>query len=158
MTRLLQYPIKIFGNNHAKQRNLKITFVKNFCFNPFQNKPLFLHVCNTCLLKTLWEKEKLLIMSNNSLFPPCFLPLLELSATFIKFKIVVANSSSLDCIVFTQLSTVFQSLRRQLTLFMSFLGFTSTRLGPEVSCPRTLPRKNPESSLEESKIFRLGTG
>ena len=31
--------------------------------------------------------------------------------------------------------------RRQLTLFMSFLGFTSTRLGSEVSCPRTLQRK-----------------
>ena len=35
-------------------------------------------------------------------------------------------------------------LRRQFTLFMSVLGFTSTRLGSEVSCPRTLPRKNPE--------------
>ena len=27
-----------------------------------QNKPSFLHVCNTHLLKTLWEKDKLLIM------------------------------------------------------------------------------------------------
>ena len=34
--------------------------------------------------------------------------------------------------------------RPQLTLFMSFPCFTSTRLGSEVSCPRTLPRKNPE--------------
>ena len=32
--------------------------------------------------------------------------------------------------------------RRQLTLFM--LSFTSTRLGSEVSFPKTLPRKNPE--------------
>ena len=30
---------------------------------------------------------------------------------------------------------------RQFSLFMYFLGFTSTRLGSEVSCPRTLPRK-----------------
>ena len=37
---------------------------------------------------------------------------------------------------------------RQLTLFMSFLGFTSTRLGSEVSCPRTLPRKNPENPVQ----------
>ena len=37
--------------------------------------------------------------------------------------------------------------RRQITLFMSFLGFTSTRLGFEVSCPRTLPRKNPEDPV-----------
>ena len=34
--------------------------------------------------------------------------------------------------------------RRQFTLFMSFPGFTSTRLGSEVSCPKTLPRKNAE--------------
>ena len=31
--------------------------------------------------------------------------------------------------------------RRQFTLFMFFLDITSTRLGSEVSCPRTLPRK-----------------
>ena len=37
--------------------------------------------------------------------------------------------------------------RRQLTLFMSFLGFISTRLGSEVSCRRTLPRKNPEDPV-----------
>ena len=34
---------------------------------------------------------------------------------------------------------------RQLTLFLGFLGFTSTRLGSEMCCPRTLPRKNPEN-------------
>ena len=32
--------------------------------NPFPNKPLFLHVCCASLLKTLWEKEKLLVKSN----------------------------------------------------------------------------------------------
>ena len=29
--------------------------------NPFQNKPWFLRVCNTSLLKIMWEKEKLLL-------------------------------------------------------------------------------------------------
>ena len=29
--------------------------------NPFPNKPWFWHVCSTSLLKTLWEKEKLLL-------------------------------------------------------------------------------------------------
>ena len=29
----------------------------------------------------------------------------------------------------------------------AFLGFTSTRLGSEVSCPRTLPCKNPEDPV-----------
>ena len=34
--------------------------------NPLPNKPLFLRVCSTSLLKTLWEKEKLLVTSNFS--------------------------------------------------------------------------------------------
>ena len=37
--------------------------------------------------------------------------------------------------------------RQQLTLFMSFLGFTSTRLGSEVSCPKTIQRKNPDDPV-----------
>ena len=39
-----------------------------FClsFNPFPNEPWFLHVCSTSLLKTMWEKEKLLVTSNSS--------------------------------------------------------------------------------------------
>ena len=44
--------------------------------NPFRNKPWFLRVCCASLLKTLREKEKLLV---------------ELSAIFIKFKIVVCQ-------------------------------------------------------------------
>ena len=39
------------------------------------------------------------------------------------------------------------SVISRLTLCLSFLGFTSTRLGSEVSCPRTLPRKNPEDPV-----------
>ena len=35
-------------------------------FNPFPNKPWLLRVCSTSLLKTLGEKEKLLITSNFS--------------------------------------------------------------------------------------------
>ena len=31
--------------------------------NPFPNKPWFLRVCSKSLLKTLWEKEKLLVTS-----------------------------------------------------------------------------------------------
>ena len=36
------------------------------CFNPFPNKPCILRVCSTSLLKTLWEKEQLLVTSNFS--------------------------------------------------------------------------------------------
>ena len=43
-------------------------------FNTFPNKPCFLHVCSTSLLKTLREKKKLLVTSNFSFFPQCFLP------------------------------------------------------------------------------------
>ena len=37
---------------------------------------LLLRVCSTNLLKTLWEKDKLLVTSNLSFFPQCFLPVL----------------------------------------------------------------------------------
>ena len=35
-------------------------------FNSLPNKPSFLRVCSTSLLKILWEKEKLLVTSNFS--------------------------------------------------------------------------------------------
>ena len=60
-------------------------------FNPFPNKPWFLSVCNTSLLKTLWEKEKLLVTSNFSFSHSVFYPLGELCAIFIKFEIVVCK-------------------------------------------------------------------
>ena len=42
--------------------------------NPFANNIWFLRVCSTKLLKTLWEKEKLLKISIFFLFSQCFLP------------------------------------------------------------------------------------
>ena len=60
-----------------------------FVFNPFPNKPWFLHVCSSSLLKTLWENEKLLITSNFSFSPLCAYK--ELSAIFIPFKIVICK-------------------------------------------------------------------
>ena len=54
-------------------------------FNPFPNKPWFLRVCSTSLLKTLQEKEKLLVMSFSH---SVFYPFGKLSAIFTKFKIV----------------------------------------------------------------------
>ena len=40
---------------------LKAFFTRSI--NPFPNKPWFLHVCCTSLLKTQWEKEKMLVTS-----------------------------------------------------------------------------------------------
>ena len=59
--------------------------------NPFLNRPWFLRVCSTNLLKTLREKEKLLVTSNFSFSHSVFYPFGELSAIFIKFKIVVCK-------------------------------------------------------------------
>ena len=46
-----------------------------FFFNSFPNKPWFLRVCSRSLLKTLWEKEKLLFTSNFSFSHSVFLPI-----------------------------------------------------------------------------------
>ena len=58
-------------------------------FNPFPNKPWFLRVCSRSLLKTLWDKEKLLVTSNFSFSHSVFYLFGELSAIFMKFEIVV---------------------------------------------------------------------
>ena len=60
-------------------------------FNPFPYKPWSLRVCSRSLLKTLQEKEKLLVTSNFSFSHSVFYPLEKLSAIFIKFEIVVCK-------------------------------------------------------------------
>ena len=60
-----------------------------YVFNPFPHSNTFWHLWETMLLKTLWEKEKLLVTSNFSFTHSVFYPFRELSAIFIKFKIVV---------------------------------------------------------------------
>ena len=62
-----------------------------FHFNPFPNKPWIFSVCSTSLLKTLWEKEKLLVTSNFSFSHSVFYSFRELSAIVIKFKIIVCK-------------------------------------------------------------------
>ena len=49
------------------------------------------YVSGVQVLKTQQEKEKLLIMSNFSFSHSVFFPLRDLSAIFIKFKIVICN-------------------------------------------------------------------
>ena len=70
----------------------KYIFLKNFnLFNTFRNKTWFLRVCSTSLLKTLWEKEKLLVTNNFSFSHSIFYPFRELSTIFINFKIVICK-------------------------------------------------------------------
>ena len=59
--------------------------------NPFPNKPWFFSVCSAGLLKTLWEKDKLLVTSNLSFFHSVFYPFGKLSAIFAKFEIVICK-------------------------------------------------------------------
>ena len=51
-------------------------------FNPFPNKPWFLRVYSTGLLKTMREKEKLLVTSNFSFSHIVFNPFGKLPAIF----------------------------------------------------------------------------
>ena len=60
-------------------------------FNPFPNKPLYLHICSTSLSKTQWEKEKLLVTRNFSFSCSVFYQFGELSAIFIKLEFVVCK-------------------------------------------------------------------
>ena len=71
--------------------------------NPFPNKPWFLRVCSTNLLKTLWEKEKMLVTSNFSFSHSVFYSFGELSASFIKFKI----DRSLKFVVWERVNSTF---------------------------------------------------
>ena len=63
--------------------------------NPFPNNPWFSRVCSISLLKTLWNKEKLLVSSNFSFSHSVFYPFEELNAIFSNIKIVVCKPSQL---------------------------------------------------------------
>ena len=58
-------------------------------------KFLFLCICNTSILETLWEKGKLLVKTNFSFSRSIFYPFGNLSAIFIEIKDVVADTFNL---------------------------------------------------------------
>ena len=60
-------------------------------FNPFPLKNTFWRPWETNLLKTLWEKEKLLVTSNFSFSHSVFYLFGQLSFIFFKFQIVVCK-------------------------------------------------------------------
>ena len=78
-------------NDSATQWTIS-TQASQSTINPFPNKPWFLRVCSTSLLKTLLKKEKLLVTSNFSFSHRIFYPFEERSSIFIKF----GNSFSLE--------------------------------------------------------------
>ena len=79
------------GNPHQPRDSEQSDYSNRCRINPFPNKPWFIRVCRTSLLKTLWEKEKLLISNNFSFSHSLLYPFGELSAIFIKFEIVVCK-------------------------------------------------------------------
>ena len=56
-----------------------------------QTRPFFLRVCSKSLLKTLKEKEKLLVTSNFSFSHSVLNPFGELSTIFTKFEIIICK-------------------------------------------------------------------
>ena len=95
--RLIKCICTTFGSKIPKKyRYISNKIMAKLMFNPFPNKPRFLRVCSTSLLKTLGEKEKLLVTRNFSYFPvfsthsKSFLPL----SSYLKLS--SANSFSLE--------------------------------------------------------------
>ena len=91
---MLKFCREVEGLNNKKYSNFESIVVKNIVwndFNPSPNKPCFLRVCSISLLKTLREKEKLLVASNFSFSHSVFYLFGELSAILKKYEIVVCK-------------------------------------------------------------------
>ena len=86
---------------------------------PFPSKPRLLFVCNTRLLKTLCEKEKLLVTSNFSSSHSVFNLFGDLSIILFSFKIVVCT--------FLQFGRVLIFLVRE-SVNWNWIGFCSRKL------------------------------
>ena len=66
-------------------------------FNSFPNKPWFLRVCSTSLLKILWEKREIARNEQFLLFPQCFLPFWRILLHFpTNYEFSSANSFSME--------------------------------------------------------------
>ena len=66
------FSISSISWSSIKGQSKLLSFYLYSYFNSFPNKPWFLLVCSTSLLKTLLEKEKLLVKSNFSLSQSVF--------------------------------------------------------------------------------------
>ena len=89
--RLLGATLTWATGSDDKETKITKSVVRYTVSLPFSKQALVLRVCSMSLLKTLWEKEKLLIMSNFSFSHSVFYPFGELSAIFIKSEIVVCK-------------------------------------------------------------------
>ena len=108
-------------------RSLMQGVCKSFTTKPVPNNPWFLHVCSTSLLKTLWEKEKLLVTSNFFFSHSVFYTFEKLPVTFIKSEIVVCK------LLFSDLNAIFSH-----SVFYTFEEFPVTYIKFEIVVCKTL--------------------
>ena len=96
---------------------VSVFFFERTALNPFPNKPCFLHVCFISLLKTLWEKEKLLVTSNFSFSHSVFYLFGALSVIFIEVIIVVCKRfqlwKSLKFVVWERVNQYIDELKKE---------------------------------------------
>ena len=76
---------------HVLQKPSLDWLIDYMVFNPFPHNDTFWHPWETSLLKTQWEKEKLLVTSNFSFSHSVFNPFEELYPIFVKLKIDVCK-------------------------------------------------------------------
>ena len=79
----LNSSILSYANAFSLIMSKLLLFGKEFLINPFPNKPWFYVSVVQVFLKTLWEKEKLLVTSNFSFSHSVLYSFGELSAIFI---------------------------------------------------------------------------
>ena len=91
-----------FLNSSSEKYFSTLSFLWNLTYprlmaflNPFPNKPWFLRVCSISLLKTPWEKEKLLVTSNFSFSHSVFYPFKKILPFSSNLKLSSANYLSL---------------------------------------------------------------
>ena len=100
---------------------LLVLLQPSFRLNPFPNKPWFLRVCSISLLKTLWEKEKLLVTSNFS-FSQCVSTFLDNFFSFSSnLKLLSANCMSFEEFKICCLGKVYHYMLLLLILLMFLL-------------------------------------
>ena len=116
------------------------------CIKPFPNKPLFLRVCSTSLLKTLWEKEELNMMRNLSFshIVFCFFSSPEHKVLMVSYcdravSVVRCRPSSTFYLVYPLEATFsVQSSWNLARMFVSINYRTSSKLGHVGSKTRSL--------------------
>ena len=87
----IQKPIVFYCQNEKETHPPFTIFLHTLILNPFPNKPLFFTCLQNKSFRPMWEKEKLLVMSNFSFSHSVFYLFGELSAIIIEFRIVICK-------------------------------------------------------------------